>query len=68
MATYLGEDGFRRAACPLCRQEVFVTSLIDDTRWRYDHHPSLADPEQWCPTSGELIPPDPGFDPLYLGM
>lgn len=49
----IGDDGFREAWCPICFRYVGVTSLRDDTRWRYAPH-TTANREP-CPLSGELV-------------
>lgn len=57
--TTWNDQGFRRVACPMCGQTVRVTSLQDDTRWRYERH-SLGS-EAACAMSGELVAPDAGL-------
>ena len=46
---------FREACCPSCGQWVRVTSLQDDTRWRYGKHLIQRDIEI-CDMSMELVP------------
>lgn len=50
--TRIPKDGFREAECPLCGLWVRVTSLEDDTRWRFGTHKTGSEN---CGSSGELL-------------
>jgi hypothetical protein len=52
---FIGYDGFRRVACPLCGKTVRIMSQNDDTRWRYPSHSDGGYDDERCDNSLELV-------------
>jgi hypothetical protein len=54
--TRFNRQGFREARCPNCLRWVEITSIHDDTRWRYGKHQyDPSNPRAECLFSRQLV-------------